>query len=74
MIVYVFLVKRVQDKETWPCVYTDRDLAIAAIGRCSSITAVDILDKSSLPYGVMCRRPKACRDKGYCPLDPTCGD
>ena len=26
------------------------------------------------PYGVMCRNPKACEGKGYCPLDPTCGD
>ena len=26
------------------------------------------------PYGPMCRNPKACVGKGYCPLDPTCGD
>jgi hypothetical protein len=26
------------------------------------------------PYGEWCRKPEACRDKGYCPLDPTCGD
>ena len=26
------------------------------------------------PYGKMCRKPDACRNKGYCPLDPTCGD
>jgi len=26
------------------------------------------------PYGEWCRDPKACAGKGYCPLDPTCGD
>lgn len=26
------------------------------------------------PYGVWCRKPDACAGKGYCPLDPTCGD
>jgi hypothetical protein len=26
------------------------------------------------PYGAMCRNPEACKGKGYCPLDPTCGD
>lgn len=26
------------------------------------------------PYGEWCRNPKACAGKGYCPLDPTCGD
>jgi hypothetical protein len=26
------------------------------------------------PYGEWCRNPDACRGKGYCPLDPTCGD
>lgn len=26
------------------------------------------------PYGDWCRDPKACDGKGYCPLDPTCGD
>ena len=26
------------------------------------------------PYGPMCREPKSCENKGYCPLDPTCGD
>lgn len=25
-------------------------------------------------YGEWCRKPDACRGKGYCPLDPTCGD
>ena len=25
-------------------------------------------------YGEWCRKPEACRGKGYCPLDPTCGD
>ena len=31
-------------------------------------------DKSKSPYGEWCRDPKACAGKGYCPLDPTCGD
>ena len=26
------------------------------------------------PYGPMCRDPSKCAGKGYCPLDPTCGD
>ena len=26
------------------------------------------------PYGEWCRKPEACAGKGYCPLDPTCGD
>ena len=26
------------------------------------------------PYGPMCRKPKSCENKGYCPLNPTCGD
>lgn len=26
------------------------------------------------PYGPMCRDPNKCAGKGYCPLDPTCGD
>ena len=26
------------------------------------------------PYGDWCRDPQACDGKGYCPLDPTCGD
>jgi hypothetical protein len=25
-------------------------------------------------YGPMCRNPAACDGKGYCPLDPTCGE
>ena len=25
-------------------------------------------------YGEWCRNPDACKGKGYCPLDPTCGD
>ena len=27
-----------------------------------------------LPYGPMCREPKSCENKSYCPLNPTCGD
>lgn len=30
--------------------------------------------KAESPYGERCRNPKACTGKGYCPLDPTCGD
>ena len=26
------------------------------------------------PYGPMCREPKSCENKSYCPLNPTCGD
>lgn len=26
------------------------------------------------PYGPMCRDPKLCAGKGYCPRDPVCGD
>ena len=25
-------------------------------------------------YGEWCRKPEACASKGYCPLDPNCGD
>ena len=31
-------------------------------------------DESPPPYGEWCRNPGACKGKGYCPLDPTCGD
>lgn len=30
--------------------------------------------KRNSPYGEMCRNPDVCAGKGYCPLDPTCGD
>ncbi|HWX30132.1 MAG TPA: hypothetical protein VNZ53_22180 [Steroidobacteraceae bacterium] len=30
--------------------------------------------KTGNPYGEWCRDPAACAGKGYCPLDPTCGD
>ena len=26
------------------------------------------------PYAEWCRKPEACAGKGYCPLDPSCGD
>jgi hypothetical protein len=29
---------------------------------------------AALPYGKMCRKPGLCAGRGYCPLDPTCGD
>lgn len=31
-------------------------------------------DAPQPPYGEWCRNPAACAGKGYCPLDPTCGD
>ena len=39
-------------------------------------TLVDIAcaGMSQRPYGEWCRKPEACAGKGYCPLDPTCGD
>lgn len=30
--------------------------------------------RANAPYGEMCRDPKICAGKGYCPRDPTCGD
>ena len=41
-----------------------------------SSTLVDIAraGMSGRPYGEWCRNPEACAGKGYCPLDPTCGD
>ena len=37
--------------------------------------AIDIIDEENKrPYGPMCRDPAACKGKGYCSLDPTCGD
>ena len=30
--------------------------------------------ESKPPYGPWCRDRTACDGKGYCPLDPTCGD
>ena len=32
------------------------------------------LSRKDAPYGEWCRKPDACAGKGYCPLDPTCGD
>ena len=34
----------------------------------------ELQNRENSPYGEMCRKPDACRNKGYCPLDPTCGD
>jgi hypothetical protein len=31
-------------------------------------------DRAHAPYGEWCRNPDACRGKGHCPLDPSCGD
>lgn len=30
--------------------------------------------KFNSPYKEWCRKPEACAGKGYCPLNPTCGD
>ena len=38
--VYVFLVKRDQDREAWPAVYTNRELAEGALGRVTAIAEV----------------------------------
>jgi hypothetical protein len=35
---------------------------------------VEERDLDERPYREWCRNPAACRGKGYCPLDPTCGD
>jgi hypothetical protein len=42
--VYVFLVKRAVDKKSWPCVYTDRDLAEKAVGRISPVAQITFRD------------------------------
>lgn len=38
-----------------------------ALGFPSSITPKGV-------YGEMCRDPKLCAGKGYCPRDPACND
>ena len=38
--VYVFLIKRDQDREAWPAVYTNRELAEGALGRVTAIAEV----------------------------------
>jgi len=38
--VYVFLVKRDQDREAWPAVYTNRELAESALGRVTAVAEV----------------------------------
>lgn len=30
--------------------------------------------RANAPYGEMCRDPKICAGKGYCPRDPNCGE
>ena len=44
--------------------------------RDTATTEKIVLSKTapSGPYGEWCRNPSACADRGYCPLDPTCGD
>lgn len=42
MTVYIFLRQRPQDKEPWPCVYVDAELAAQAIGRVSEVIPVTI--------------------------------
>lgn len=40
--VYVFLMRRPQDREAWPVVYQDRELAEKAFGRVSPVVAVQL--------------------------------
>jgi hypothetical protein len=42
MIAYAFLVQRQQDKEPWPCIYTDLDLAVASRGRVSPVETIEL--------------------------------
>jgi hypothetical protein len=42
MIVYVFLTRRPQDKQEWPCVYLSLDLAEKAPHRVSAVVPVEI--------------------------------
>jgi len=42
MIVHVFLVQRKQDREPWPCVYQNHELAIKALGRVSPVISFEL--------------------------------
>ena len=42
--------------------------------RAADKIAQNALDWPKRAYGEWCRKPEACAGKGYCPLDPTCGD
>ena len=47
MIAYVFLMQRPQDKEPWPVVYRDPELADKAFGRASPVRAVDLSESNT---------------------------
>ncbi len=42
MIVHVFLVQRKQDREPWPCVYHNHELAAKALGRVSPVISLSL--------------------------------
>lgn len=47
--------------------------SLAALDK--ALAALDRKARQTMPpYGEWCRKPEACRGKGYCPLAPTCGD
>jgi len=58
-----------------PGEWTDEEkrILIAEIERQERIAAYRAA-RAHAPYGDWCRDPDACRGKGYCPRDPTCGD
>ena len=58
-----------------PGEWTDEEkrISIAEVERQERV-AVRKAARAHAPYGDWCRDPDACRGKGYCPLDPTCGD
>ena len=35
---------------------------------------IEQMPKDERAYGEWCRKPTACKGKGYCPLDPACCD
>lgn len=65
MIVYVFLIKRDQDRVAWPCVYDNLELAEKAFGRSSPVVSVTIPSGESFPV------PCYCLDLGG-PVKPEC--
>ena len=40
--VYVFFMKRKQDNEPWPAIYTNKELAQSAYGRCSPVMEISM--------------------------------
>ena len=58
---------------------TDRTAICVKCGVALSEREADDMDKSrekfmATAYDEWCRNPAACVGKGYCPLDPNCGD